>query len=127
MILPALDRTGYHYDKQVIIGQRLGGRKHKVDVLLVTRDGSQIPVSLKWQQVSGTAEQKVPFEIMCLAEAVRSSHGKYKKAYLILAGEGWTLKEFYLGKGLAMYIRNCETVEVTSLEGFVAKANNGKL
>ena len=70
MILPALERGGYLYEKQVVIGQRLGGRKHQVDVLLTAQGGGQIPVSLKWQQVSGTAEQKVPFEIMCLADAV---------------------------------------------------------
>jgi hypothetical protein len=42
-------------------------------------------VSLKWQQVGGTAEQKVPFEVMCLADAVRAGH-----AYLVLGGDGWT-------------------------------------
>jgi hypothetical protein len=127
MILPALEQGGYLYEKQAVIGQRLGGRKHQVDVLLTAQGGGQIPVSLKWQQVSGTAEQKVPFEIMCLADAVLKSEGKYRKAYLVLAGEGWTLKQFYLSTGLAAYLKNCETVEIVPLEGFVAKANEGKL
>jgi len=127
MILPALEQGSYAYEKQVVIGKRLGGRNHKVDLLLTTTDGSRILVSMKWQQVSGTAEQKVPFEIMCLAEAVARSEGKFRKAYLVLGGDGWTLRDFYLGDGLKQYLKNCESVEVVKLEAFVAKANRGKL
>jgi hypothetical protein len=127
MVLPALEQGGYAYKSQVVIGKRLGGRNHKVDLLLTATDGSKIPVSMKWQQVSGTAEQKVPFEIMCLAEAVAKSEGKFRKAYLVLGGDGWTLRDFYLGDGLKQYLKNCESVEVVNLEGFVGKANQGKL
>ena len=127
MVLPALEQGGYAYKRQVVIGKRLGGRNHKVDLLLTTTDGSKIPVSMKWQQVSGTAEQKVPFEIMCLAEAVARSEGKLHKAYLVLGGDGWTLRDFYLGDGLKQYLKNCESVEVVKLEAFAAKANQGKL
>jgi len=127
MVLPALERGGYTYETQVLIGKRLGGRKHNVDLLLTKSGGAKIPVSMKWQQVSGTAEQKVPFEIMCLAEAVATSKGSYSKAYLVLGGDGWTLRQFYLGNGLMEYLRNCESVKIVSLENFVALANQGKL
>lgn len=60
MVLPALDRGGYEHSKQVVIGKRLGGRSQKVDVLAWRVGSEQIPISLKWQQSSGTAEQKVP-------------------------------------------------------------------
>lgn len=40
-----------------------------------------ILISLKWQQTSGTAEQKVPFEVMCLADVVRA--GGANRAYLV--------------------------------------------
>ena len=52
-----------------------------------------ILVSLKWQQTSGTAEQKVPFEVMCLSDAVRDGHGD--RAHLVLGGDGWTLRDYY--------------------------------
>ena len=42
--------------------------------------------------VVGTAEQKVPFEVVCLADAVVT--GAYAKAYLVLEGEGWKLRSF---------------------------------
>ena len=47
-----------------------------------TKDRQKILISVKWQQVSGTAEQKVPFEIIGLADAVLT--GEYAKAYLVL-------------------------------------------
>src|SRR5437660_11832783 len=69
MVLPALDHGGYRYQLQVNIGQRLGCGHHFVDVI-AERDRRKVLISLKWQQVSGTAEQKVPFEIICLLEAL---------------------------------------------------------
>lgn len=71
MVLPALTRGGYTYQTQQSIGQRFGGGKHIVDVI-AEKNGAKYLVSLKWQQVSGTAEQKVPFEVICLADAVLS-------------------------------------------------------
>ena len=84
-----------------------------------------IPHILKWQQVSGTAEQKVPFEIICLLEAMEN--GPYEKAYLVLGGEGWTYRAFYTSGGLAKYLSYADCVEILTLEGFVARANSGKL
>ena len=63
----------------------MGGGKHKVDLVVETKD-ERILVSVKWQQVSGTGEQKVPFEVMCLADAVRKSQGRFRRAYLVLGG-----------------------------------------
>ena len=127
MILPALDKGGYRYKRQVVIGKRLGGHDQKVDVLVSGEADVEIPISLKWQQTSGTAEQKVPFEILCLAEAVHKSRGKFKKAYLVLGGSGWTLRDYYVSGDIRHYLRNCEPVEIVALETFVARANQARL
>lgn len=124
MILPALKRGGYDYQTQQHIGQRFGGGKHFVDVI-AKRDDQRFLVSLKWQQVSGTAEQKVPFEVICLADAVLT--GTFSKAYLVLGGEGWKLRNFYIGGGLKQHLAHAESVDILTLEGFVARANQGKL
>jgi len=68
-----------------------------------------------------------PSCIGILAEAIAKSEGKFRKAYLVLGGNGWTLRDFYLGDGLKQYLRNCDSVEVAKLENFVAKANQGRL
>src|SRR6266850_4501268 len=101
MVLPALKRGGYAYETQVKVGKRPGGGTHKVDAV-AQKGGEKILVSLKWQQVVGTAEQKVPFEIICLAEEVKSGH--FNKAYLVLGGEGWKLRSFYTGGGLKNHL-----------------------
>jgi hypothetical protein len=124
MILPALKRGGYAYLTQQHIGNRFGGGKHFVDVI-AEKAGQRYLVSLKWQQVSGTAEQKVPFEVICLADAVRQT--TFQKAYLVLGGEGWSLRNFYVGGGLRSYLVDADKVEILTLEAFVGKANQGRL
>lgn len=124
MVLPALDHGGYTHRVQVKVGQRLGLGTHVVDAV-AEKDGQKFLVSVKWQQVSGTAEQKVPFEVICLLEAVQA--GGYRKAYLVLGGEGWTLRNFYTSGGLKNYLSYNSKVEIMTLEGFVATANSGNL
>lgn len=124
MVLPALGQGGYAYKVQVKIGQRLGCGQHLVDVI-AEKDNRRILVSMKWQQVSGTAEQKVPFEVICLLEALENA--QYGKAYLVLGGEGWTLRNFYVGDGLKRYLAYADKVEILTLESFVGRANAGKL
>ena len=124
MLLPAFDQGGYSYKVQVCLGKRLGCGSHFVDAV-IQKHGRQILVSVKWQQVSGTAEQKVPFEVICLIEALEG--GSYEKAYVVLGGDGWKLREFYTAGGLLRFLKGAEKVEILSLESFVARANKGKL
>ena len=124
MILPALDQGGYTYETQVLLGLRLGLGRHVVDAV-AHKAGRNVLISLKWQQVSGTAEQKVPFEVICLLEALKT--GEHDKAYLVLGGEGWTLRNFYTAGGLKPFLVDSERVDVVTLEGFVGRANQGKL
>ena len=124
MVLPAIEHGGYSYQKQVCVGKRPNGRRHVVDVLIRTPK-RRIAVSLKWQQVSGTAEQKIPFEVICLAEAV--DQDQIDVAYLVLGGTGWTLRDYYVSGRWRKWIRGAERVRLVKLEDFVAKANKGAL
>ena len=126
MILPALRQGGYTYTytTQQVIGKRFDGGRHIVDAI-AEKDGQKHLISLKWQQVGGTAEQKVPFEVICLAEAVMTS--QFGKAYLVLGGEGWSLRNFYTGGGLKDHFVHADKVDILTLEAFVAKANQGRL
>jgi hypothetical protein len=124
MVVPALEQGGYTFATQVNVGQRLGLGRHVVDAV-VTKGGEKILVSVKWQQIRGTAEQKVPFEMICLAEVLDA--GLYDRAYLVLGGEGWTLRNFYTSGGLRRFIPLAERIDVVTLEGFVGRANQGKL
>jgi len=124
MILPALTRGGYECEAQVRIGKRCGGGTHKVDA--IARDGATtILISLKWQQTGGTAEQKVPFEVMCLADAVRG--GAADRALLVLGGDGWTLRDYYVSGALGEHLTHAALVRVVTLEAFIRLANNRQL
>ncbi len=124
MILPALSRGGYDFKTRVDVGQRLGLGRHFVDVL-AEKGGLRMLISLKWQQVSGTAEQKVPFEVICLSEALEV--GAFDKAYVVLGGEGWTLRDFYTTGGLSKHLLKGDQVHIVTLERFVALANQAEL
>ena len=124
MILPALTRGGYTYRKQVETGTRLGGGRHMIDAV-ASKGGHDVLVSLKWQQTSGTAEQKVPFEVMCLADVVRS--GAAQRAYLVLGGDGWKLRDYYTSGALSEHLSHAALVRIVTLEAFIRLANNGEL
>src|SRR5229473_3440724 len=97
MILPALKQGGYNHTTQQVIGRRFGGGRHIVDAI-AEKGQERFLISLKWQQTGGTAEQKVPFEVISLADVVLT--GEFAKAYLVLGGEGWTLRNFYIAGDL---------------------------
>jgi PD-(D/E)XK nuclease superfamily protein len=124
MVLPALVKGGYSYRSQIRIGERFGGGSHFVDIIAEKGD-ERLLISMKWQQVSGTAEQKVPFELICLEEALKT--GDYQRAFIVLGGDGWKLRTFYVGGGLNQYLKGSGNVQILTLETFVARANMGKL
>ncbi|MGD1027404.1 PD-(D/E)XK nuclease superfamily protein [Candidatus Binatus soli] len=124
MMLPALERGGYSCHAQVRNGTRLGGGTHFVDIV-AEKGGQKLLISVKWQQVSGTAEQKVPFEIICLEDALRS--GEYQRALVVLGGDGWKLRDFYVAGGLDDYLKLSGKVEVLTLEASIGRANMGKV
>lgn len=126
MVLPALEMGGYEVRRNVYIGSRLGIARHRIDTIAAGVDGNVHLISLKWQQVHGTAEQKIPFEVISLIDTMLRE-GRFHRAHLVLGGDGWRYKEFYLSGGLAPYLKNAELVHIVSLETFVGKANQGRL
>ncbi len=95
-----------------------------VDVI-AEKDGRRWVISMKWRQVAGTAEQKVPFEVISLAELLTG--GGYESAYLVLGGPGWSLREFYTEGGLQNHMTGVDGVRIVALEEFIARANQGAL
>lgn len=79
------------YNRQVSIGPGRTGKRHRIDLVV-----ESTLVSLKYQNVGGTAEQKIPYECMILDYLVRN-FDEYNSAVIVLCGDiGWTLKDFYL-------------------------------
>jgi hypothetical protein len=95
---------------QVIIGKKRNGGLHVVDLMIGgethTPKNKKRPISnhkggklisLKHQEVAGTAEEKVPFEVMKLQDAIDDY--SYESAIIVLCGNsGWTWKKEYLSE-----------------------------
>jgi hypothetical protein len=126
-ILPWLKQGGYKVEAQAYVGNTPNGRKHRVNALAVTSDNREILVSFKWQQMRGITEEKIPYEVIKLIYSIENSEGRFDKAYLVLAGDGWTLKDWYLSGELAKYITKSHLVDIVSLDKFMSLANKKKL
>ena len=124
IVLPSLERGGYFVQRQINIGTRLGGGKHIADTMAI-KEGRQILISLKWQQSSGTAEQKVPFEYMCLSHAL-SENPEFDAAYIVIGGTGWT-KDRFFKEELSEWVATSYPVTVIGLEDFIARSYDGKI
>ena len=84
--------SDHEVESQVMVGKKRNGGKHYCDIVI---NGDEL-ISLKYQRVQGTAEEKIPFEFMKLQHAI-DDHG-YKSATIVVAGpdKAWKWKDYYL-------------------------------
>ena len=112
------DYSEHTVESQVMVGTKRNGGKHYCDIVL---NGDEL-ISLKYQRVQGTAEEKIPFEFMKLQHAI-DDHG-YKSATIVVAGpdKAWKWKDYYLsdefrGKMSSIY----PNVRIINHEQFVSE------
>lgn len=88
------DYSEHTVESQVMVGVKRNGGRHYCDIVL---NGDEL-ISLKYQRVQGTAEEKIPFEFMKLQHAI-DDHG-YKSATIVVAGpdKAWKWKDYYLSE-----------------------------
>jgi len=88
-----------HYAKkpQSPIGLTPWGTNHNVDweIWDTTNLHRRALLSCKYQDSGGTAEEKIPYEVIKLAKAIELDP-RFKIAWLVIGGDGWT-------KGLRTY------------------------
>jgi len=91
-------KNGLTAIRQQRVGTSPSGRRHVVDWELILDADDQVRglVSCKFQDSAGTAEEKVPYEVLKLLYAMETDE-RYKRAWIVLGGKGWTvgLKSFY--------------------------------
>lgn len=80
-------------------------------------------VSMKWREASGTAEQKVQFEVLCLADALKE---RDREGYLVLGGQRGRCAIGALA-ALCRSAVDADSVHVVTLGAFVARADQGSL
>jgi hypothetical protein len=82
---------------QANIGIKPGGGKHRVDWEIIDKSdpNSRGLISCKYQGTSGTAEEKMAYEVIKLLYTMKLD-SRYKKSWIIMGGEGWStgMREF---------------------------------
>ena len=82
---------------QVTIGVKPGGGKHRVDweISDISNPNKRGLISCKYQGTSGTAEEKIAYEVIKLLHAMKID-SRYEKSWIIIGGEGWSpgMREF---------------------------------
>ncbi|AIX17275.1 hypothetical protein Syn7803C76_52 [Synechococcus phage ACG-2014b] len=104
--------SGVNVEEQVNIGLRPTGGAHNVDLIV----DEEVIISLKYQDVAGTAEEKIPYEQMCLQHACET-YG-YKKAVVVLAGPGWTHDDSYRENVFGQWM-NTPDVSIINFDEFL--------
>ena len=57
----------------------------------------------------------------------RCPNGKADRSYLVLGGDGWTLRDYFTSGQLAEHLVHAALVRVVNLEAFIRLANSSKL
>ena len=116
--------TQFDTGKKHIVDILLGGKAHKKTKKAkrwISEHIGGILLSLKYQKVEGTSEEKIPFEFLKLQNAI-DKYG-YESAIIVLCGDGgWTLKKTYLRDEFISKMKLiCPDVTITDEENFRAE------
>ena len=99
IVLPALKQGGYSFEQGALVG--LGPSRDAPEAEVVASDklGSHL-LSMKWQQVSRTANLKVPFELICSIELLKRQPQKYQTSFVSFPADSDGVSgTFYVGDG----------------------------
>jgi len=82
---------------QSTVGDKPGGGRHRVDweIFRTTEPNLRGLISCKYQGTSGTAEEKIAYEVIKLLYSMKMDP-RYTKSWIIMGGEGWSpgMREF---------------------------------
>ena len=113
--------TQFDTGKTHIVDVLLGGlayKKTKKHKRYISEHEGGTLLSLKYQKVEGTAEEKIPFEFLKLQNSI-DKYG-YESAVIVLCGDdGWTLKKTYLNDAfISKMALICPNVTITDEDNF---------
>ena len=86
-----LERNGYNVETQVP-ASGINQEWSRIDIVLVDEDCTEA-ISLKYQDVAGTAEEKILYEAESLSLMCHAH--QYKRGTIVLCGSGWSPVKYY--------------------------------
>ena len=85
------EKNNLEATSQTNVGIKPGGGKHRIDWEIIdkTNPNSRGLISCKFQGTTGTAEEKIAYEVIKLLHAMKLD-SRYKKSWIIMGGDGWS-------------------------------------
>jgi hypothetical protein len=111
--------AGFDVETQVRIGMRAGSLKEHVIDFVARRRGKTLLISTKWQNSSGSVEEKVPWEVLCLDQALRGN--EYSAGFIVLGGNGWSLRDYFTGPEFRDAMHISPKLTVATFETFMGR------
>ena len=76
---------------QATVGDKPGGGKHRVDweIYRTSEPDYRGLISCKYQGTSGTAEEKIAYEVIKLLHTMKTD-ARYRRSWIIMGGDGWS-------------------------------------
>ena len=113
------------------MGNRFGLHKHIIDTYAEDSKGRIHLISLKWQQVAGTAEQKIPPSRCISLIDLLQKNENYFRAHLVLGGPGLEVTRILLRVGSLKWGREFisqrnHMVNIMTLDGARAVRGGGE-
>jgi hypothetical protein len=127
LMLSALRDADYDVQSGVRVGVTPEGGPFVAKILASRSGDPAIVISGHSQRRRGSAEDKIPWEAINLAAAIASEPGKLSRGYIVLAGSGWTLRDFFVRGGLSVYLRGADRVNILTLDSFLEKVGTQSL
>lgn len=97
-------------ERSVVIGEKPNGQPNRIDFTLTRRSNTAVRglISCKTQSTSGTAEEKVAFEVIRLLRTMKYD-SRYRHSWIVLGGSGWSedLVDFYVNE-MKIYVPKME-------------------
>lgn len=93
------EKNGLTALPQAFVGLKPGGGKHRVDWEVYRDDDPDFRglISCKFQKSSGTAEEKIAYEVIKLLHTMAEDE-RYKKSWIVMGGDGWS-------SGMKLFVR----------------------
>ena len=125
-----LKGKGYSIESQVPTLEHFG--KKRLDILatkkisrtwisklLRNKESFKIPIEIKYQEVQGTAEEKIPFDAISLINYV-NHHKDCKIGYIVLGGNGFSSKiDEFINGTLKPFIKGLNKIQILREEQFL--------
>lgn len=127
VLLQALAAAGYEAQTTPIDVRPFGGVRTNSYEVFKNRAGHRFAITLKIQNARGSADRKIPYEVIVLSEMIEAD--EVDGAYLLIAGAGWApqLREAFTSGVLRKWLHYPDTLVIMELDDFLKRLERDRI